>query len=216
MFLLNAKKLQVLNFLRFNWFSLLPALVISLLSGLLFTQPLGMELLLWLSLGSLFLHQMEEWGYPGYFPGMLNTALFSSDIPDRYPLNANSGMIVNVFFGWGSYVLAALFWRQAFWLVFATMMVSIGNIVAHTLIFNIKGKTLYNPGLITSWLCFAPIVYFFFDTVMVDHLATPLDWTIGLVLGVALNYFCIYKMILWLADRNTPYVFPKRFLMPNK
>ncbi len=216
MFLLNAKKLQVLNFLRFNWFSLLPALVISLLFGLLFTQPLGMELLLWLSLGSLFLHQMEEWGYPGYFPGMLNTALFSSDIPDRYPLNANSGMIVNVFFGWGSYVLAALFWRQAFWLVFATMMVSIGNIVAHTLIFNIKGKTLYNPGLITSWLCFAPIVYFFFDTVMVDHLATPLDWTIGLVLGVALNYFCIYKMILWLADRNTPYVFPKRFLMPNK
>jgi hypothetical protein len=215
-FLLNAKKLQVLNFLRFNWFSLLPALVISLLFGLLFTQPLGMELLLWLSLGSLFLHQMEEWGYPGYFPGMLNTALFSSDIPDRYPLNANSGMIVNVFFGWGSYVLAALFWRQAFWLVFATMMVSIGNIVAHTLIFNIKGKTLYNPGLITSWLCFAPIVYFFFDTVMVDHLATPLDWTIGLVLGVALNYFCIYKMILWLADRNTPYVFPKRFLMPNK
>lgn len=216
MFLLNEKKQQVLNFLRFNWFNLLPALVISLLSGLLFTQPLGMELLLWLSLGSLFLHQMEEWGYPGYFPGMLNTALFSSDIPDRYPLNANSGMIVNVFFGWGSYVLAALFWRQAFWLVFATMMVSIGNIVAHTLIFNIKGKTLYNPGLITSWLCFAPIVYFFFDTVMVDHLATPLDWTIGLVLGVALNYFCIYKMILWLADRNTPYVFPKRFLMPNK
>ena len=216
MFLLNEKKQQALNFLRFNWFSLLPALVISLLSGLLFTQPLGMELLLWLSLGSLFLHQMEEWGYPGYFPGMLNTALFSSDIPDRYPLNANSGMIVNVFFGWGSYVLAALFWRQAFWLVFATMMVSIGNIVAHTLIFNIKGKTLYNPGLITSWLCFAPIVYFFFDTVMVDHLATPLDWTIGLVLGVALNYFCIYKMILWLADRNTPYVFPKRFLMPNK
>ena len=216
MFLLNEKKQQVLNFLRFNWFNLLPALVISLLSGLLFTQPLSMELLLWLSLGSLFLHQMEEWGYPGYFPGMLNTALFSSDIPDRYPLNANSGMIVNVFFGWGSYVLAALFWRQAFWLVFATMMVSIGNIVAHTLIFNIKGKTLYNPGLITSWLCFAPIVYFFFDTVMVDHLATPLDWTIGLVLGVALNYFCIYKMILWLADRNTPYVFPKRFLMPNK
>lgn len=216
MFLLNEKKQQVLNFLRFNWFNLLPALVISLLSGLLFTQPLSMELLLWLSLGSLFLHQMEEWGYPGYFPGMLNTALFSSDIPDRYPLNANSGMIVNVFFGWGSYVLAALFWRQAFWLVFATMMVSIGNIVAHTLIFNIKGKTLYNPGLITSWLCFAPIVYFFFDTVMVDYLATPLDWTIGLVLGVALNYFCIYKMILWLADRNTPYVFPKRFLIPNK
>jgi hypothetical protein len=92
------------------------------------------------------------------------------------------------------------------------MMVSIGNIVAHTLIFNIKGKTLYNPGLITSWLCFAPIVYFFLDMVIVDHLATPLDWFIGIGLGVVLNYFCVYKMILWLADRNTPYVFTNRFL----
>jgi hypothetical protein len=199
-------------FFRYNWFNFGIVLVISLFLGILVYRPSGMELLLWISLGSLFLHQFEEWRYPGYFPGMLNTALFSSDIPDRYPLNANSGMIVNVFFGWGSYVLAALFWQQAIWLAFATMMVSIGNIVAHTVIFNIKGKTLYNPGLITSWLFFAPIVYFFFDMVIVDHLATPLDWFIGIGLGVVLNYFCVYKMILWLADRNTPYIFPNRFL----
>lgn len=205
-----------MNYLRYHWFELAIFLVIVLAIALYIIQPSGMTLLLWLSLGSLFLHQIEEWRYPGYFPGMLNTTMFKSDMPDRYPLNANSGMIVNVVFGWGSYLLAALFWRQAIWLAFATMMVSIGNIVAHTLIFNIKGKTLYNPGLITSWLCFAPIVYFFSDTVMVDHLATPLDWTIGTVLGVALNYLCIYKMILWLADHNTPYVFSKRFLISNK
>jgi hypothetical protein len=204
-----------LNFLRYHWFDLAIFLVIVLAIALYVIQPSGMTLLLWLSLGSLFLHQIEEWRYPGYFPGMLNTALFSSDIPDRYPLNANSGMIVNVFFGWGSYLLAAIFWHQAIWLGFATMMVSIGNIVAHTFIFNIKGKTLYNPGLITSWLCFAPIVYFFFNTVIVDHLATPLDWFIGIGIGVILNYFCVYKMIIWLADRNTPYVFPGSFLFPN-
>ena len=171
-----------------------------------------MTLLLWLSLGSLFLHQIEEWRYPGYFPGMVNTAMFHSDIPDRYPLNANSGMIVNVFFGWGSYLLAALFWRQAIWLAFASIMVSIGNIVAHTLIFNIKGKTFYNPGLITSWLFFAPITYFFFQIVISEDLATPLDWGIGIGLGFLLNYFCVYKMILWLANRNTPYIFPQCFL----
>ena len=205
----------MLKILRGHWFDLAIVLAVALAVALYIIQPSGMTLLLWLSLGSLFLHQIEEWRYPGYFPGMLNTALFSSDIPDRYPLNANSGMIVNVFFGWGSYVLAALFWRQAIWLAFATMMVSIGNIVAHTLIFNIKGKTLYNPGLITSWLCFAPIVYYFFDMVIVDDLATPLDWVIGVGLGVVLNYFCVYKMILWLADRNTPYAFPSRFISFN-
>jgi hypothetical protein len=201
-----------LNYLRYHWFDLAIALAIALSIGLYIIQPSGMTLVLWLSLGSLFLHQIEEWRFPGYFPGMLNSAMFNSDLPDRYPLNANSGMIVNVFFGWGGYLLAALFWHQAIWLAFATILMSIGNIVAHTIIFNIKGKTLYNPGLITSWLFFAPIVYLFFDMVITEHLATPLDWVIGLVLGAVINYFCVYKMIVWLADRNTPYVFPRSFL----
>jgi hypothetical protein len=201
-----------LNYLRYHWFDLAIALAIALSIGLYIIQPSGMTLVLWLSLGSLFLHQIEEWRFPGYFPGMLNSAMFNSDLPDRYPLNANSGMIVNVFFGWGGYLLAALFWHQAIWLAFATILMSIGNIVAHTIIFNIKGKTLYNPGLITSWLFFAPIVYLFFDMVITEHLATPLDWVIGLVLGAVINYFCVYKMIVWLADRNTPYVFPRAFL----
>lgn len=204
-----------MNYLRYRWFDLAVILALALSLALYITKPSGMTLLLWLSLVSLFLHQIEEWRYPGYFPGMLNSAMFNSDMPDRYPLNANSGMIVNVFFGWGSYVLAALFWRQAIWLAIATMMVSIGNIVAHTLIFNIKGKTFYNPGLITSWLFFAPIAYLFFDKAITEHLVAPLDWSMGLALGVTLNYFCVYKMILWLADRNTTYVFPKRFLTPD-
>jgi hypothetical protein len=181
------------NYLRYHWFDLAAILVTALAIGLYIIQPSGMTLLLWLSLGSLFLHQIEEWRYPGYFPGMLNNAMFKSDMPDRYPLNANSGMIVNVVFGWGSYLLAALFWRQAIWLAIATILMSIGNIVAHTIIFNIKGKTLYNPGLITSWLFFVPIVYFFFQIVVDEQLATPLDWVIGVALGIVLNYFGIYK-----------------------
>lgn len=203
------------KYLRYHWFDLAIVLAIALAIGLYITQPSGMTLFLWLSLGSLFLHQIEEWRYPGYFPGMLNTTMFKSDMPDRYPLNANSGMIVNVVFGWGSYLLAALFWQQAIWLAIATILVSVGNIVAHTIIFNIKGKTLYNPGLITSWLFFVPIVYFFFQMVVGEQLATPLDWAIGVALGIVLNYFCIYKMILWLADRNTPYVFPSCFISFN-
>ena len=81
------------------------------------TQPTGMTLLLWLSLGSLFLHQVEELRFPGYFPGMANAVMFKSDMPDRYPLNANSGMLINVVFEWGGYLLAALLWKQAMWLV---------------------------------------------------------------------------------------------------
>ena len=201
-----------MNLLSYHWFSIAPILLVLLAIGLCTAKPSGMDLVVWLSLGSLFLHQVEEWRYPGYFPGMVNQCMFNSDMPDRYPLNANSGMLINVVLGWGGYLLAALFWQQAIWLAIATILVSTGNIFAHTIIFNIKGKTFYNPGLVTSWLLFAPIVYFFFDLVISHQLASPLDWVIGVVLGVTLNYFGVYKMVVWLADRNTPYIFPKRFL----
>lgn len=202
-----------MNFFRYHWFDIGLALAVALALTLYITQPNGLSLLLWISLGSLFLHQVEEWRFPGYFPGMVNKAMFNSDLPDRFPLNANSGMLINVVLGWGGYLLAALFWKHAMWLAIATILVSLGNIFAHTIIFNIKGKTFYNPGLITSWVFFAPIVYLFFDYVISQKLATPLDWSIGVLLGIALNYFGVYKMIIWLADKNTPYVFPKRFLL---
>lgn len=207
--------LKVLNLFRYHWFDLALILSIALGTALFITQPTGMTLLLWLSLGSLFLHQVEEWRFPGYFPGMVNAVMFKSDMPDRYPLNANSGMLINVVLGWSGYLLAALFWKQAIWLAIATILVSVGNIFAHTIIFNIKGKTFYNPGLLTSWLLFVPIVYFFFRLVSAEELASPLNWIIGIGLGIALNYFGIYKMILWLADTNTLYVFPRRFLSPK-
>ena len=207
--------LKVLNLFRYHWFDLALILSIALGTAIFITQPTGMTLLLWLSLGSLFLHQVEEWRFPGYFPGMANAVMFKSDMPDRYPLNANSGMLINVVLGWGGYLLAALFWKQAMWLAIAAILVSVGNVFAHTIIFNIKGKTLYNPGLLTSWLLFVPIVYFFFRLVISEDLASPLDCMIGTGLGITLNYFGVYKMILWLADRNTPYVFPKRFLSPK-
>ena len=207
--------LKALNLFRYHWFDLALILSIALGTAIFITQPTGMTLLLWLSLGSLFLHQVEEWRFPGYFPGMANAVMFKSDMPDRYPLNANSGMLINVVLGWSGYLLAALFWKQAIWLAIATILVSVGNIFAHTIIFNIKGKTFYNPGLLTSWLLFVPIVYFFFRLVSAEELASPLNWIIGIGLGIALNYFGIYKMILWLADTNTLYVFPRRFLSPK-
>lgn len=204
-----------LHKLRQQWFLLTLPFTALTVTGLAFTQPVGMSLLLWCSLISLFLHQFEEWCYPGYFPGMLNSRVFKSDTPNRYPLNANSGMIVNVALGWGSYLLAALFWQQAMWLAIATILVSVGNIFAHTIVFNVKGKTRYNPGLLTSWLCFAPVVYLFFFLCTTNDLASPTDWYIGIALGIVLNYFGVYRMIFWLADKNSPYTLAPRLMVPS-
>ncbi len=201
-----------LDFFRYRWFDFTLPLTLTLAIGIYIYKPENINLILWLSLGSLFLHQCEEWCYPGYFPGMINRCFFKSEIHDRYPLNANSGMIINVVVGWGGYLLAAIIGMNAIWLGIATILVSLGNVIAHTFIFNIKGKTLYNPGLITSLLFFMPIIYLFCEALIENDLASIKDWILGIALGLVLNYFGVYKMIEWLSDKNSPYIFIKRQL----
>src|SRR5579875_1843086 len=98
-----------MNFLRLHWFDLGLALALVVAILVLITRPSGLALLLWVSLITLFLHQFEEYRYPGYFPGMMNSVMFASREPDRYPLNAQTSLIVNVIVGWLFYFLAAVF-----------------------------------------------------------------------------------------------------------
>jgi len=200
-----------MKFMRLHWFDVGLALAI-VTGGILFWIRLDpLSLLLWASLISLFFHQFEEYRYPGYFPGMMNTVMFSSKQPDRYPLNTNTAFIINVFVGWFSYFLAAVLGEKALWLGIATILVSVGNFIAHTFLFNLKGKTRYNPGMVTSLVLFAPIACYFFYLLIQEGLATPTDWLLGILLGMALNFIGILKLIDWLKDERTEYIFPKRF-----
>ncbi len=205
-----------MNFMRLHWFDMGLALAF-VTGGIVFLNKLNpLSLLLWLSLIALFLHQFEEYRYPGYFPGMMNTVMFASKQPDRYPLNTNTAFIVNVFIGWLSYLLAAVLAEKALWLGIATMLVSVGNFIAHTFLFNIKGKTIYNPGMLTAIVLFVPVAVYFGYLTIQGHEATFLDWLIGIILGIALNFVGILKMIDWLKDENTKYIFPKRCLIPTE
>ena len=66
--------------------------------------------------------------------------------------------------------------------------------------------------MLTAVLLFLPIAVIFFGLIIRDGLATPLDWAIGIPMGIALNYLGILKMIDLLKDKNTPYIFTKRFI----
>ena len=202
--------------MRLHWFDL--GLVFAFVTGgiLLLNRLNPLSLLLWISLISLFLHQFEEYRYPGYFPGVMNTVMFSSKQPDRYPLNTNTAFIINVFVGWLTYFLAAVFGEKILWLGIATILVSVGNVIAHTFLFNIKGRTFYNPGMLTAIVFFLPIAVYFGYLLVQGNLATPIDWMFGIILGIFLNFIGILKLIDWLKDENTEYIFPKRFLLPSK
>ena len=199
-----------MNFLRLHWYDI--GLVLAVVTGavLLTTHPQGLSLILWISLISLFLHQAEEYRFPGTFPGMMNRAMFSSAEPDRFPLNSNTALIINVIVGWLTYFLAALFADGAIWLAIAAILVSVGNFVAHTILFNVRGKTRYSPGMATAIVLFLPISVYFFYFIIHGNLARPLDWIVGIVLGAALNYLGVLKVIDLLKDKETPFVFPER------
>ncbi len=206
-----------MDFLRKHWFAFggIFAIVTSICVFYCYPSLSNYQILIGLSWVSLFLHQLEEFRIVGTFPGMVNRVMYKSDIPDRYPLNANTSLYINVFVGWVPYFLAAILREQAVWLGIATSIVSLGNTVAHTIVFNIKGKTIYNAGFATSWLLLVPCIYFFFTIIYKDNLVTLTDYFIGVPLGIILNVIGIIKLIDWLADKNTSYIFEQRNLLPQ-
>jgi hypothetical protein len=205
-----------MDFMRRHWFDVGFAGA-AVIGGLLLLYPVsGLELLLWLNLVSLLLHQFEEYRFPGYFPGMVNTVMFSSDQPDRYPLNMNAALIINIAIGWAAYFVAALFGVKAIWLGMAAVLVSAGNFIAHTFLFNIKGKTWYNPGMATSILLFGPIAVLFFVFLVRHGIGRVVDWTAGIILGIVLNYVGVLKLIDLMKTRETRHIFPARFMIPRR
>jgi hypothetical protein len=204
-----------MDFLRLHWFDLGLALAVVTGGYVVIAHPVGLALLLWLNLIALFLHQFEEYRYPGYFPGMMNQVMFSSAQPDRYPLNPQTAMFINLLVGWLVFFLAAVFGVKAPWLAIAVMLVSAGNFIAHALLFNFKGRTRYNPGMLTAILLFLPLVIVFFILLIRSQTASWLDWGMGALLGIVLNYVGILKMIDWFKDKKTAHVFPERSLLPG-
>ena len=102
-----------MSLLRNHWFDLGGVLVFIMAIFIAFNYKSlsPVQFILYISLVSLFLHQLEEYRFPGYFPGMVNAAVYKSNIPDRYPLNSQTLLIVNVVIGWVFY-LQPRYWRN--------------------------------------------------------------------------------------------------------
>ena len=201
-------------FLRKHWFDigLILAVITTLTLRFSNIDYFGLQFLIWLNVISLFLHQFEEYRYPGYFPGMLNSVIFKSNQPDRYPLNTNSAMVINVFFGWTVYILSAVLYDKFILLAFMTMLISFGNFIMHTFVMNIKAKTFYNPGQFTATFLFLPVSCMFFIYVFEYNVLSTLELIIGIGLGIVINSFGLFKLIDILKDENTDNIFETRQL----
>lgn len=193
-----------MNWIYRNWQKLGLGFAVVLAIGLLlFHQDIdSFRIVLIISLITLFLHQFEEYQLPGHFKEMVNRVMFGSKKPEHYPLNPRTAFIINVIIGWGSYTLAIIFGASAIWLATATVMISLGNVFAHSLMFNIRGKTLYNPGMASSLIIFLPFVIYFVYYCASNDLFTTANLIVGIILGLIMNYFGVIKLITLLADKR--------------
>jgi predicted outer membrane lipoprotein len=155
----------------------------------------------------LLIHQFEEYRFPGGEPAIMNKVIQPSDIPDRYPLNQNNALVLNVFAAYPFYLLPVLFPGQA-WLALAPVLFGFGQFFFHGVYTNLKLRGVYNPGLAAVVLGHVPVGIWYIVEGYSEHTISGWDWLIGVPYTAAFAVVTLKQLTyVWLADRNSPYPF---------
>ncbi|KKO54911.1 HXXEE domain-containing protein [Paenibacillus sp. DMB20] len=204
-----------MNFLRKHWQDAGIAVGIAVCIYLLMNPVTlsGITGILWLSFVAMLVHQFEEYRWPGYFAGLFNAAIFKSETPDKYPLNKQSAMIINLIIAYVFYLLPVLF-PYAIWLGLAPVLMGFFQVVWHGIFANVRAKTVYNPGLFAAVFLHVPIGIWYISYIVSHELATASDWVWGTIYFAVAVYVLIIQGNLWLKNKNTPYSFSKKQLGP--
>jgi Protein of unknown function with HXXEE motif len=195
--------------IRRHWYNIGGVLAIASTGILIYTwsDMRVVQRLLFMNFIALLIHQYEEYGVPGGEPAIMNIALQNSDSPDRYPLNQNSAMVINVFAAYVFYLIP-VFSPDKIWLGIAPTLFGFGQFVIHGIQTPKKLGQFYNPGLGAVILLHIPIGAFFIYYIISNRLVTILDWVYGVVYLIAFVFICMIKLTYkWLADENSPYIF---------
>ena len=155
-------------------------------------------------------HQYEEYVDPGYFPGMVNVAIFKSDQPYNYPYNPSSAMCANIFFRW-LYIPPMLFPEKK-WLGLPPALLGIFQGVAHTTVMPkiAKAKYPYSPGALTSALLHIPIGITYIRAARKQGGISRGDWVKSAGVMAGFLVFGVAAPNLALRNRDNPYRFSER------
>jgi Protein of unknown function with HXXEE motif len=211
-----------MQFFRRHWYDVgaVVAIVGIIALVLLWGRMDVLQRLLLLNFIVILVHQYEEYGWPGGEPAIMNIVLQRSAIPDRYPLNQNSAMVINVLAAY-SFYLIPVFFPRVVWLGLAPVLFGMLQFIVHGIVTNKKMKSLYNPGLAAVVLGHVPIGVCYIYSIHAHQLAGLWDWVGAVVYLLAFQYLAFVKMTYtWLADRESPYPFAevemKRYAVQEK
>ena len=162
---------------------------------------------------ALLLHQFEEYRIPGYFPGQFNAGVLKSEIPDRYPLNTQTAMIVNTFLGHSTYLLPVIFPKKV-WLGLATVLTGFGQVVIHGIVFPLRARARYGPGFVTALCLHLPIGIGYIRQIRRESPVKPSDWIKGVISFIVFAVGGIALPIFLLRDKESPYRFTEKQMGP--
>jgi hypothetical protein len=165
------------------------------------------SLLLLLHFIALLLHQFEQHGWPGGEPAILNMVLEASDRPDRYPLNQNSAMVVNVLTAYGFY-LVPVFFPNIYWLGIAPTLFGFGQFIIHGIVTPRKLGSFYNPGLGAVVFLHISIGVAYLVHISALRTVKLTDWIIAIAYVLVFILITLKKMTYtWLAAKDSRYPF---------
>ena len=200
---------------RGNWFNVgaVLAVVIAGFLALSHRRLSRPRLFSALNLAALMVHQFEEYGFPGYFPGMLNGGVFKSDKPDRYPLNTNSALVVNAVAGYPFYVLAVLFPKRRS-LGLAPALFGFAQAVFHGIVPPLRAKALYGPGFLAAFFLHVPIGIDYIRAVGSERPLERGELARAAAYTAAFGALGIGAPLWLLRDEESPYRFTERQVGP--
>lgn len=157
-------------------------------------------------------HEFEEYRFPGGEAAITNLAMQPNDIGpvDRYPLNQNNAMWINVFAAYVLYLFPVI-WPQLIWLSFMPVVFGLSQMIVHVFTTPIKLHTLYSPGEFAVVLGHLPVgIYWFYYTISKGLL----NW-MNVLFGVIylIGFIIIGMKIIGygvMKSPNSPYPFPEK------
>jgi len=189
-----------------HWYDVgLGVCIVVLACGVLI-QLATLQQILLLSLAVLFLHEFEEYGWPGGLPTFMNGVMRPSEHPDRYPLNQMNSLVINVPAAYLFYGIA-IFYPHVIWLGLAPILFNFLEVLLHVGGGVAVARARYSPGLVTvlPWLVLS---IWYISEITSNNLVTSTDWwaAVAYLIAFVVVFLFLVTYVL-LADKNSPYAF---------
>lgn len=204
-----------MTFIRNHWYDLgvfpIAAATIWLVFG--WSEFDTLQKLAFMNFIVIFLHQFEEYRYPGGEPAITNLASQPSpDGPaDRYPLNQNNAMVMNLIAAYTFYFFPVLF-PHILWIGLAPVIFGMSQLIIHVIKTPHQiGNRIYSPGAAAVVFGHLPIgIYWFYFTIS-NGMLHWYDVILGIVyLALFIGGFMLKIGYGILKSPASPYPFPKK------